>query len=140
MKVIDKFQGEYRFLSNFYPCTIHYEDKVWPSAEHAYQAAKTRDTVMQEKIRHAKTPGEAKRLGQQVTMVTNWEDIKLDVMGVIVYLKFSQNLELGRKLLTTYPSTLVEGNHWNDTYWGVCRGVGTNYLGRILMRVRERLS
>jgi hypothetical protein len=32
---------------------------------------------------------------------------------------------------------LVEGNTWNDRYWGVCRGVGQNKLGHLLMKLRE---
>jgi predicted NAD-dependent protein-ADP-ribosyltransferase YbiA (DUF1768 family) len=34
---------------------------------------------------------------------------------------------------------LVEGNYWHDTFWGVCNGVGENYLGEILMHVRQEL-
>lgn len=33
-----------------------------------------------------------------------------------------------------------EGNTWDDTYWGVCKGVGTNYLGKLLMIVRNDLK
>ena len=34
----------------------------------------------------------------------------------------------------------VEGNNWNDTFWGVCRGKGRNELGKVLMKVRSELS
>ena len=40
-QVIDSFQGEYRFLSNFWPCVVEYEGTEYPSVENAYQAAKT---------------------------------------------------------------------------------------------------
>jgi len=43
------------------------------------------------------------------------------------------------RLLATGDETLQEGNRWNDRYWGVCRGVGKNHLGNILMEVREYL-
>ena len=43
-------------------------------------------------------------------------------------------------LLATGKATLVEGNSWGDTFWGVCRGKGKNMLGKILMRVRKRLA
>ena len=38
--MIDKFDGEYRFLSNFYVCQVTYNDITYNSSEHAYQAAK----------------------------------------------------------------------------------------------------
>ncbi len=44
---------------------------------------------------------------------------------------------LRERLLATGDQTLIEGNTWGDTYWGVCRGVGLNNLGTLLMQVRE---
>ena len=46
---------------------------------------------------------------------------------------------MSNKLLGTGDTYLEEGNTWNDTFWGVCNGVGENNLGRILMEVREEL-
>lgn len=37
------FAGPYRFLSNFYPAPFVWDDILWPTSEHAYQAAKTLD-------------------------------------------------------------------------------------------------
>ena len=54
--------------------------------------------------------------------------------------KFSTNESLKKRLLETGDEELIEGNTWNDTYWGVCKGVGLNKLGEILMRVREELK
>ena len=34
---------------------------------------------------------------------------------------------------------LVEGNTWGDRFWGVCGGVGLNWLGRLLMQVRDEV-
>lgn len=39
--VIDSFSGNYRFLSNFWPCVVTLDDQQYTSTEHAYQAAKT---------------------------------------------------------------------------------------------------
>src|SRR6185369_8674281 len=38
-----EFQGDNRFLSNFFPAEVIYEGITYPTAEHAYQAAKTLD-------------------------------------------------------------------------------------------------
>jgi len=52
--------------------------------------------------------------------------------------KFKQE-DLKQMLLDTGDQELVEGNTWNDTFWGVCRGEGQNNLGKILMKVRMEL-
>lgn len=46
-----------------------------------------------------------------------------------------------RQFLSTGDAELVEGNTWNDTWWGVnaTTGKGKNMLGRLLMQVREEL-
>ena len=57
----------------------------------------------------------------------------------ICFKKFSQSEELKKKLLDTGDQELIEGNYWNDTFWGVCEGKGQNHLGKILMQIREEL-
>jgi len=59
-------------------------------------------------------------------------------MEDIVRSKFVNNPLLYVKLDETNPHELVEGNWWGDKYWGVCKGVGENKLGKILMKVRSR--
>lgn len=41
--------------------------------------------------------------------------------------------------MTTGNAELIEGNTWNDTFWGVCNGEGENNLGKLLMKVRTNL-
>lgn len=44
----------------------------------------------------------------------------------------------GKKILTkTGDRLLSEGNTWNDTFLGVCKGKGKNTLGKILMELRN---
>ena len=43
------------------------------------------------------------------------------------------------ELLGDKHKAYEETNHWNDTYWGVCNGVGQNMLGRMLMFIRDNL-
>ena len=127
---ITSFQGEYAFLSNFYYAPVIFEATQYITSEAAYQAAKTLDKKERLKIRKAKTPGAAKKLGQKVTLRDDWEDIKWDVMFGIVWQKFTQNKDLTEKLLATGDAELVEGNWWGDVTWGVCNGKGKNHLGR----------
>ena len=42
-------------------------------------------------------------------------------------------------LLATGEKKLTLGNKWNDTFWGVCRGNGKNWLGIILTEIREKI-
>lgn len=140
MSDINSFTGEYRFLSNFWPATVELDGLEYRSTEHAYQAAKTTDAAQRRRIRESVKPGDAKRLGQKVTKRPDWEEVKLDVMLDVVRQKFTKHKELKEKLLATGNVILVEGNTWNDTFWGVCRGNGQNHLGKILMKVREELK
>lgn len=139
MNTIDKFTGDYQFLSNFAHCTINVEGMEFPSVEHAYQALKTWDLEKREEIRTAPTSGIAKKLGRKVVMRGDWEQVKVPIMTELLRLKFSQE-PFRSQLLATGGAILIEGNWWNDTFWGVCRGQGENMLGRLLMQIRETLK
>jgi ribA/ribD-fused uncharacterized protein len=138
-KIIDSFSGEYYFLSNFYPWPIHYEGLTYPSVEHAYQAHKSTDVEVHKRFTDKNmTAAQAKRLGRELTLTFDWEDRKLPLMEDLLKIKFSGSF-MAHTLLNTKDAELVEGNWWNDTYWGVCKGVGHNHLGRLLMKVRSEL-
>lgn len=133
---ITDFSKENEFLSNFYSCTIIYEDITYHTTEAAYQAAKTFDVLDKKGIAVAATPGLAKKLGRRLKMRTDWDEVKISVMEQCLRLKFAQP-ELKKKLLDTGEEYLVEGNHWGDIFWGVCKGKGENNLGILLMKLRE---
>jgi hypothetical protein len=143
---IDRFAREYAFLSNFYPSEVDYPSRAdihrrtYPTVEHAFQAAKTDDYLTRRSIRRAPTPQAAKRLGRQVALRSDWEDVKVRVMRGLVLQKFVRHDDLGAKLLATTGRELVEGNTWGDRFWGVCGGQGLNHLGHILMEVRAHLA
>jgi ribA/ribD-fused uncharacterized protein len=137
---IDSFQGEYRFLSNFYPAETVFEGITYPTSEHAYQAAKSLDPAERQKIAALPTPAEAKRAGRALPKLRDdWEQAKFDVMERCVRDKFTRHADLRDKLLATGDAELIEGNTWGDRIWGVYEGQGENHLGRILMKVRAEL-
>lgn len=136
--MIDDFRGYYRWLSNFQESPITYKGKDYPTVEHAYQAAKAVDPEQAEAIRVAETPSKAKKLGGQCVMREDWDDVRLQVMEECLRLKF-QIPFLRQRLLDTCSEELVEGNLWNDTFWGVCKGKGANMLGKLLMKIREEI-
>ena len=137
--MIDCFDGEFAFLSNFYPSPI-FAGNIWfPTVEHYFQAAKPTNMEEYKAIAAADTPGQAKRLGRKVTLRPDWEEVKDEVMLDALRKKFSIP-ELREKLLATGEEYLIEGNTWGDKYWGVCDGIGLNHLGKLLMRVREEIE
>lgn len=136
-KPIDSFDGRYSFLSNFYDAPVTYKGITYLNSEAAYQAQK--DPKQAYAFKHLPA-NKAKRLSHKMDVVENWDDIKYGHMLEIVRQKFRQNPNLARHLLHTGHRELIEGNWWNDTYWGVCDGKGENNLGKILMQVRRELK
>lgn len=145
MNQIDFFRGKYYFLSNYYtlPKPITYEGLVYTTSEAAYQAAKTKDIPMKRRISAVNSPAVAKKLGRRINVIKNWDEIKYDVMNEIVRLKFEANPALKQRLLQTGDALLIEGNTWNDKFWGMIKNsegewVGENNLGKILMNLRDQ--
>lgn len=136
---INSFFGEYRWLSNFWRVHVNLDGFAYPSVEHAYQAAKTLDPIVRERIRTAATPGRAKRGGNNVKLRPHWEQIKIGIMRELLYQKFARYSYLRKQLIDTGDLLLVEGNTWGDTFWGVCDGKGENQLGILLMEVRNKI-
>lgn len=142
MMKIDKFDGEFAFLSNFYESPVSDGFTTFPTVEHYFQAAKAVWVKDYDDIQHAKTPGEAKRLGRKIAIRGDWESIKLDVMETALRKKFAIP-ELREKLLATGDAHLEEGNWWHDNFWGVCHcekcqdNMGWNHLGKLLMKIRD---
>ena len=140
ISTIDSFRGKYYFLSNFFPAEVTYNGLTYQNNEAAFQAQKTYSK--EERIEFTTLePRDAKRRGRRVRLRRDWEQVKDRIMEEIVRAKFSQNEELKEQLLATGDAQLVEGNRWNDRYWGVDirSGVGENHLGKILMKVRSEL-
>ena len=136
-----KFRNEYWFLSNFYPFKLTCKDGfTYKTVEHFFQSYKTLDPKERLLIRNAKTPGDAKRLGQKITMRPNWENIKIQVMHKILKIKFQNKDLLYRLLVIDQP--IIETNHWHDNFWGDCKCfrckniIGKNNLGKLLMKIQ----
>lgn len=112
-----------------------YEGILYPSSEHAYQAAKTTDHEIRKQCLNM-TCGQAKRWGRTIPLREDWEDIKLQVMYDICKIKFNSYPNLRKMLIETASHELIEGNTWGDRYWGQVNHVGENHLGKILMALR----
>lgn len=157
MNAITSFSGKHSFLSNFHKSSVYIlvgtKFVRCNTVEHGYQASKTISQHWRRRIVEAPSPGEAKRMGQNVRRVSYWDEVKLIVMLELLRQKFSRSSVLAEQLKQTGEALLVEGNHWHDNFWGKCicercfmecvdkDGASTaeNWLGKLLMRVRKDL-
>jgi ribA/ribD-fused uncharacterized protein len=131
----------YGCFSNFAPYGFLLDGKWWPTSEHYYQAQKFAGTPREERIRKARTPKAAARLGRsrKHPARADWEDVKDEVMHRAVLRKFEAHADIREVLFSTGEVPIVE-NAPNDTYWGCgADGSGLNRLGAILMDVRDTL-
>jgi ribA/ribD-fused uncharacterized protein len=142
--IIDKFEGKYAFLSNFYASIVQEDGITYPTIEHYFQAQKTLNPFERKEIAATATPGQAKRAGRNVTLREDWEEVKDSVMLQGLRLKFDIE-ELANMLLETGDAYLEEGTTWHDNTWGNCSCPkcenipGQNRLGTLLMQVRQEL-
>jgi N-glycosidase YbiA len=135
---IDRFEGPHSFLSNFYRSTVRFDGVNYPTAEHAYQAAKCELADDRKAVRRCSSPMAAKRFGSSVLCRPGWDFIRVDVMAQVLEAKFKG--DLADMLLATGVAGLVEGNGWGDIFWGMCNGEGENRLGVLLMELRASLQ
>lgn len=120
---------------------FHLDDQDWPSVEHYFQATKFENLDYREKIRLAKSPVQARKLGGTWLRKTraNWKKIQITVMTRGLYTKCKTYPEVAQALLATQQLRLVENSNY-DYYWGCGRDRrGDNHYGKALMNVRAKL-
>lgn len=144
---VEYFKDEYEAFSNFFPVTIFYKGKRYPTVEHAYVAAKSFDPEFHKAISEIPShmAGKAKRMGRKIQLRSDWEEKKVEIMKELLRQKFSVSF-LRELLISTDNVELIEGNWWHDNFWGDCKCKkcteipGTNMLGKLLMEIREELK
>ena len=127
----------YGCFSNFFPCSLTYDDITYQNSEAAWQSLKTLDA--DERRAFSELSGAAaKKKGRRVTLRSDWEQVKYQLMVDVCFAKFSQNPELAEVLLSTGDDEIVENTTgWHDNTWGNCKcpkcinKPGKNLLGSI---------
>lgn len=135
---ISSFQGENRFLSNFFRLRrpITHEGITYWYTETFFQASKTLDMKLRLSISKM-SPSASKIAGRKLKLRDNWDSLKIISMIYALTQKFSDPW-FKEKLIATRPHKLIEGNTWGDTYWGIDkRQGGHNMLGLLLMMIRD---
>ena len=153
------FYHEYEengYMSNWYRAEFEYAGQKYTSIEQYMMYQKVimfRQYELAQQILASEDPYTIKKLGR-----TRFPEFNADVWDKTCYAivkrgiraKFEQNSDLLRQLLNTEEKILAECSA-RDTKWGIgiavddparydpTRWKGTNYLGRILMEVRDEL-
>ncbi len=164
---IDLFKYKYMCFSNFSNHEVFYKGITYKNSEAAFQAQKFEDENVKQLFKSL-DPSKAKALGRSKviflntegeyyknklpsdigqrsnkftkhTMRSDWDKIRVEKMYQIVKNKYEQNSCIKELLLSTGERELIEGNTWGDKFWGKVAGVGSNFLGRILMQIRYEL-
>lgn len=138
------FVNEIDWMHNNYPVDIEVGGLVYPTVEHAYQAAKFDDLNIKQKIADlpASKVKRAKDIGRKTKGIKpEWENIKFHVMKMLIRQKFFSRDDLGTLLINTGNAEIVFKSN-SDIFWGrtgTDEYCGDNNLGEILEEIREEL-
>lgn len=149
-------EKDYGFLSNWYEAPFRIDGQTFSSIEQYMMYKKSAVFHDEEHAREVLTLTDGREIKAIGRKVRNYNDtVWGGVRQIIVYegllAKFGQNEDLKQQLLATGDKVLVECNP-TDKVWGIAMGTddedrfymdrwkGTNYLGFLLMMVRDRLS
>lgn len=135
----------YGVFSNLFRRPMEFEGRMYPTAEHAYQAGKARKEEVREWILSAPTPSLVAMAAHGLytwDIVPEWSRTKFDRMREVLRAKFTQHEDLKNLLLSTGNARLVEAGRTDNAVnrtWGEVNGRGQNMLGVLLMAVREEI-
>ncbi len=137
------YEKEYYFLSNFSSFAIEWKGKLWPTSEHAYQAAKFFgvDESIVEEIFLARSAHDSKKIAKKYQEKYNpdFDTEKISIMEDICRHKLEQHEYIQKKLLESGECILIEDSH-KDAFWGWGENKdGRNELGKIWMKLRDGL-
>ena len=147
---------ENKEFSNFYETEFELDGVKYKSAEHAYQGIKAKtfgDNEAFEKVIKAKSAQSAKAAGKKVKdyKEDTWKEKKDEIMKTVLRAKFTQNLELRKKLLDTGDKLIANADS-RDKYWGIGTSANTsmatdpkkwkgeNKLGKMLEELRAQIK
>jgi ribA/ribD-fused uncharacterized protein len=149
-------EPENKEFSNFYETKFTLDGVEYNSAEHAYQAIKAKtfgDEEHFKKIVKAKSAQSAKSFGKKVAGYNEelWAAKKDETMKSVLRAKFTQNLDIRKKLMETGEKVLANSDS-RDKYWGTgtsasttmakdpSKWKGENKLGKFIMELRAELK
>lgn len=127
-------------FDSFAPFQIEWRGKLYPTAEHAYQAAHfSNNPELAEQVRACRSPKAAQEFANAYSDQDDpdWSNKKLDVMEDILRHKLEQHPYICDVLAATGNKLLVETND-TDSFWGWGKDhAGQNHLGKLWMKLRD---
>lgn len=159
-EAITRFRDQHYFLSSMFPLPNGVETRdghVVRSVEVGYQADKWINfPEIRRRFLGMRSGYEAKRHSRALEArgyepivgardQTLIDEKKVQTMRWYVAQKFMRNQNVTTRLLATGDQIIIEGNHWDDDFFGACLDengqlVGRNNLGLILMEARDLLQ
>ena len=142
-RTISFFIGQHQALDNFAAFSVEWNGILWPTLEHAYQAAKFEDNSIIQRIQKARSPYEAKSIVREKELASkvspDWNSRKVATMKALMQCKVSQHSLIKEILLGTQKARLVENSPF-DSFWGIGPdGDGKNMIGLLWMEIRDEL-
>jgi len=134
--------GWYVF-DNFAPFQVEWRGKLYPTAEHAYQAAHFIETNpdLAEQIRLCRSPRDASDFANDNSSQDDslWIEKRLGFMEEILRAKLEQHSFVHKALIDSKNKYIVEMND-KDEFWGWGKNHdGQNNLGKIWMKLRSEI-
>lgn len=141
------FHGPMYFLCNSYESSVQFGSEQFPTCEHLFHWLRVpvSNPLLKCRIKNASTVKDVHAIMNRVSDLNRFgskaeeEVFHINIMRLSLQCKFNDP-KLKSRLLDTGTQELVNYNFWNDTFWGVCNGVGKNHLGKLLMEIRESLK
>ena len=151
---IHAFAGSNDKLSNFYPCEVKMDGRVFTSGEQAYAHAKAihnKRPDIAAKIIEASNAREVKQESNKIKTDEKWSEIKVEVMEEVLRSKIDENDDIKQHLIDTGDMDLAEAVI-GENFWGSGlpkkatantdpeKWPGENMLGKMWMKMRDNLK
>lgn len=145
IKVAIEFYKEFGplgYLANYSNHGFFKDGVFYKTVEHYYQSEKYSDPLIKAKIINAETPKIASNIGRDRNniRISDFKQIKNQVMFEGILEKFRQNREIAYKLIATGNESIAEATI-DEYYWGIGKDkTGENNIGKIIEKVRTKLK
>jgi N-glycosidase YbiA len=142
--IVGLYEREFYPFSNFSSYMVEWRGHLWPTSEHAYQAAHFFDTAPEpvDVIKLSRSAHDAYKIAKSNAgrAPANWHDIKADIMYDICKAKLLQHPYVMDRLKSSGNLLIVEDSP-KDSFWGWGPDrKGRNELGKVWMRLRAEMQ
>ncbi|KAJ7614088.1 hypothetical protein FB45DRAFT_874242 [Roridomyces roridus] len=139
-----KVDPHYGF-TNFSAHPVTHDKKRYATSEHLFQSFKFQqhrpdiaEHIRTCSERPSAALSEARRFQPEVR--SDWKDVNIQMMDLVLWHKFTQHESLKNELLATGDAELIEDSD-KDSFWGIgADRRGRNELGKALERLRAKLQ